>query len=99
MRPLSSSLVLGSEKSKSRVASDIPPIGRLILPKRLVNDNHDHLCDQKRLDYQKHHLHPKDCVKTPPTIGAEIIASDSTHAIKPANTGRLFSGRICVMTA
>jgi hypothetical protein len=52
-----------------------------------------------RLDYQKHHLHPKDCVNAPPTIGAEIIASDSTQAIKPANAGRLFSGIICVMTA
>jgi hypothetical protein len=32
-------------------------------------------------------------------MGAEMIASDSTHAIRPANTGRLLSGRICVMTA
>jgi hypothetical protein len=49
--------------------------------------------------YQKHHLHPKDCVNAPPTIGAAMIARDSTHAIKPANTGRLSSGRICTATA
>lgn len=52
-----------------------------------------------RIAYQKHHLHPKDCVNAPPSIGAVMIASDSTHAIKPANTGRLLSGRICTRTA
>jgi DTW domain-containing protein YfiP len=28
-----------------------------------------------------------------------MIASDSTHAIKPANTGRLLSGIMCTTTA
>lgn len=51
------------------------------------------------MTYQKHHLQPKDCVNAPPTRGAAMIASDSTHAIKPANTGRLLRGRMCTMTA
>jgi hypothetical protein len=49
--------------------------------------------------YQKHHLQPKDCVNAPPTIGAAMIAKDSTQAIKPTYTGRLSSGRICTATA
>lgn len=80
-------------------ASDTVPIGRLILFRYQHQASFSLAMIRKSREYQKHHRHPRDCVSAPPTIGAAMMASDSTHAINPANTGRLLSGRIWARTA
>lgn len=82
----------GSEKRKNKAVRERAPMGRLIL------ESQSYYLDCILKAYQKHHLHPKDCVKAPPTTGAAIAAVMSTDAIKPRNIGRLSRGTMCNRT-